>query len=199
MQVSGTLEAEVEQTCVVTLEPLVNHVAESFSVDYWPETDMPEPSGGELDMHDEPDLEPIVAGRIEVGRVVFECLAGAIDLFPRKPGVTFEPPAAATEVRSDSREPLRGPGQDQEQAVRPARAMACKAVEKLVVSRPAPAMVGRFPGALRGWRLGVRSRPGPQLSHAGRRRHGRAAHDIARCHGRRSRPGRGRSGRRPGA
>jgi hypothetical protein len=98
LHVSGTVEAEVEQTCVVTLEPLVNRVADSFSVDYWPEgTDMPEPRGGAVDVHDEPDLEPIVAGRIEIGRVIFECLAGAIDLFPRKPGVTFEPSTTAPE------------------------------------------------------------------------------------------------------
>jgi len=94
VQVSGTLRAEVEQTCVVTLEPLINEVADSFSVDYWPETELPEPGGGAVDIHDAPDLEPIVAGRIGVGRVVFECLAGAIDLFPRKPGVTFEPSTA---------------------------------------------------------------------------------------------------------
>jgi hypothetical protein len=43
-------------------------------------------------VHDEPDLEPILGGRIRVGRVVFESLAAAIDLFPRKPGVTFESP-----------------------------------------------------------------------------------------------------------
>ena len=98
VHVSGTVEAEVEQTCVVTLEPLVNQVADRFSVDYWPETDMPEPGGGAVDMHDEPDLEPIVAGRIEVGRVIFQCLAGAIDLFPRKPGVTFDPSAASSET-----------------------------------------------------------------------------------------------------
>jgi hypothetical protein len=98
IHVSGTVEAEVEQTCVVTLEPLVNRVADSFNVDYWPETDMPEPSGGgAVDMHDESDLEPIVAGRIEIGRVIFECLAGAIDLFPRKPGVAFEPSNATPE------------------------------------------------------------------------------------------------------
>jgi hypothetical protein len=92
VQLSGSLWGEVEQTCVVTLEPLVNDVAADFNVDYWPETDMPEPSSGPVDMSDEPDLEPIVAGRIEVGRVVFQSLAGAIDLFPRKPGVTFEVP-----------------------------------------------------------------------------------------------------------
>ncbi|HEY7552878.1 MAG TPA: DUF177 domain-containing protein [Hyphomicrobiaceae bacterium] len=93
VHLSGSLQAQVEQTCVVTLEPLLNDVAASFKVDYWPETEMPEPSGGAVDMQeDEADLEPIVAGLIEVGRVVFESLAGAIDLFPRKPGVTFEQP-----------------------------------------------------------------------------------------------------------
>ncbi|MBO0764873.1 MAG: DUF177 domain-containing protein [Hyphomicrobiaceae bacterium] len=101
VHVSGALQAQVEQTCVVTLEPLVNEVAASFKVDFWPETEMPEPSGGAVDMQDEADLEPIVAGRIEVGRVVFESLAGAIDLFPRKPGVTFEQP----EDKSGSRQP----------------------------------------------------------------------------------------------
>ncbi len=100
---SGTVEAQVEQACVVTLEPLVNKVADSFNVDFWPETEMPEPSaGGTLDTEDEPDLEPIVAGRIEIGRVIYQCVAGAIDLFPRKPGVTFEPPEE--ETRSDSSE-----------------------------------------------------------------------------------------------
>lgn len=92
VHLSGALQAQVDQTCVVTLEPLLNDVAATFKVDYWPETEMPEPSGGEVDVQDEADLEPIVAGHIEVGRVVFESLAGAIDLFPRKPGVTFEQP-----------------------------------------------------------------------------------------------------------
>jgi hypothetical protein len=100
---SGTVEAEVEQTCVVTLEPLVNRVTDSFSVDYWPETEMPEPSAGAaVDMHDEPDLEPMVAGRIEIGRVIYECVAGAIDLFPRKPGVTFEAPRDGGSDKPDS-------------------------------------------------------------------------------------------------
>lgn len=89
-RLTGTVNARIDQSCVVTLEPLTNEIAESFSVDYWPETEIPEPTGGVVDVHDEPDLEPIIAGRIKVGRVVFECLAGAIDLFPRKPGVTFE-------------------------------------------------------------------------------------------------------------
>jgi hypothetical protein len=93
-RLTGSLHARVQQACVVTLEPLSNDVTESFSVDYWPESEIPEPAGGVLDVQDEPDLEPIVAGRMEVGRVVFECLAGAIDLFPRKPGASLEAQAA---------------------------------------------------------------------------------------------------------
>jgi len=97
-RLTGTLKAQIEQSCVVTLEPLTNEIAESFSVDYWPETEIPSPAGGVVDVHDEvADLEPIVTGRINVGRVIFECLAGAIDLFPRKPGVTFEAPVAPSE------------------------------------------------------------------------------------------------------
>jgi hypothetical protein len=102
-RLTGTLDAEVEQSCVVTLEPLTGHVAESYSVDYWPESELPEPSGGVVDVHEEPDLEPIVGGRINVGRVVFESLAGAIDLFPRKPGVMLEETQAAPEDGSDGK------------------------------------------------------------------------------------------------
>jgi hypothetical protein len=92
VHLSGTVHAQVEQSCVVTLEPLVNQVQETFRVDYWPDSDMPDP-GGDLDIgSDQPDLEPIVAGRIDVGNVVFQAVANGIDLFPRKPGVAFEPP-----------------------------------------------------------------------------------------------------------
>jgi len=102
VQLAGSLKAQVEQSCVVTLEPLLNDVAADFKVDYWPETELPEPAGGVVDIDDEAELEPIVAGRIEVGRVVFQALASAIDLFPRKPGVSFEPPPGAADGHSES-------------------------------------------------------------------------------------------------
>lgn len=93
-RLTGTLAAQVEQTCVVTLEPLTNEIAEKFDIDFWPENELPT-GGGEVDLHDETDLEPIDAGRIPVGRIVFQCLAAAIDLFPRKPGVTFDMPTTS--------------------------------------------------------------------------------------------------------
>ena len=96
-RLTGTLKARIDQSCVLTLEPLTNEIEESFSVDYWPETEIPAPTSGVVDVHDEPDLEPIVAGRLKVGRVVFESLASAIDLFPRKPGAAFEAPETSAD------------------------------------------------------------------------------------------------------
>ncbi len=96
-RLAGTLTARVEQSCVVTLEPLTNDISESFSVDFWPENALPAQAGGLIDVHDEPDMEPIADDQIDAGRIIFECFANGIDLFPRKPGAAFEAPEPAPE------------------------------------------------------------------------------------------------------
>lgn len=96
-RLSGKLDAEVEQSCVVTLEPVVGVISEPFDAMFWPRDEMPRPKSGELYMaDDEPHPEPIEQEQIAVGRVVFECLAAAIDPFPRAPGATLDwrPPGA---------------------------------------------------------------------------------------------------------
>jgi Large ribosomal RNA subunit accumulation protein YceD len=94
-RLSGRLHAEISQACVVTLEPVDSTIEEAFDVTFWPEGDMPAPRGGEVDLDEESDPEPIVAGQIDVGRVVFECLAAGVDPFPRKPGATLDRPSSA--------------------------------------------------------------------------------------------------------
>jgi hypothetical protein len=94
-RLSGRLQASLEQACVVTLEPVAEAIDETFDVSFWPEADIPEPASGEIDIDDEPEIEPIVAGQIQVGRVVSECLAGAIDPFPRKADAALERVAAS--------------------------------------------------------------------------------------------------------
>jgi uncharacterized metal-binding protein YceD (DUF177 family) len=89
-RLSGRLCAEVSQACVVTLEPVESTIEETFEAVFWPQEDMPAPESGELALDDEPEREPIVAGQIAVGRVVFESLAAAIDPFPRKPGAVLD-------------------------------------------------------------------------------------------------------------
>ena len=89
-RLSGRLRAEVSQACVVTLEPIDSTIEEAFEAVFWPQEHMPAPESGELVVDDEPEREPIVAGQIAVGRVVFESLAAAIDPFPRKPGAVLD-------------------------------------------------------------------------------------------------------------
>lgn len=93
-RLSGRLRAEVVQACVVTLEPVASTIEESFEAMFWPPEDMPQPQGGEVAMDEGPEPEPLVAGRIGVGRVVFECLAMAIDPFPRTSDARLEQHAA---------------------------------------------------------------------------------------------------------
>jgi uncharacterized metal-binding protein YceD (DUF177 family) len=91
-KLTGELEAVLEQSCVVTLEPVKSEIAETYAATYWPPEAMPEPAKGQVALNGEPDPEVIVAGSIDVGRIVFESLAAAIDPFPRQPGAVFDGP-----------------------------------------------------------------------------------------------------------
>jgi uncharacterized metal-binding protein YceD (DUF177 family) len=89
-RLSGTLSAEVTQTCVVTLDPVTSVIEEPFDVMFWPAEDIPAAQSGEVDMDEEPEPEPMIGGQVNVGRVVFECLAAAIDPFPRQSDATLD-------------------------------------------------------------------------------------------------------------
>jgi len=90
---AGTVDADVTQTCVVTLEPLKSHVHEAFEVEFWPTDQMETADGQSSEEEVDPearDVEPIEDGRIAVGRIVAETLATAIDPYPRKPDASFD-------------------------------------------------------------------------------------------------------------
>lgn len=89
-RVTGTFTAETTQSCVVTLEPVAGRVEETFDVEFRPPDRIPAPRGGELDIDDGPDIEPLEASSIPLGAIVFEYLASAVDPFPRKPDAVFE-------------------------------------------------------------------------------------------------------------
>ena len=90
----GRLSAVVTQTDVVTLEPLRQEIEEAIEVTLRPA----EPSArkrdrrvviGDASEDDEADL--YYDGRIDLGALVGELLAVALDPYPRAPGVAFEP------------------------------------------------------------------------------------------------------------
>jgi uncharacterized metal-binding protein YceD (DUF177 family) len=91
----GDWTAELEQACVVTLEPVPTTLSGRFSVRLLPvgspNTPQDEPDAViDPDADDPPD---IIEGRsIPVGDYLVEHLALELDPFPRQPGAVFVPP-----------------------------------------------------------------------------------------------------------
>jgi hypothetical protein len=80
----GSLEAEVVQTCVVTLEDFAATVAEQFAVRFVPD-------GMETDDVDPEAIDeiPYAGGVLDLGEAAAEQLALALDPYPRAPGATL--------------------------------------------------------------------------------------------------------------
>ena len=95
VRVTGDLDADVVQTCVVTLEPVAARVHETLDVRFAPLGEVEalraeraaDPQRDEID--DEPDV--IEADGIDVGRLVAEHFTLGLDPYPRKSGATLDP------------------------------------------------------------------------------------------------------------
>jgi hypothetical protein len=85
IQLRGRFEADVVQACVVTLEPVRSRVGERFAVAF---SAVPAVSGGEvvIGVGEEDPAEDLRDGRIDLGEVVAQQLAVALDPYPRAPG-----------------------------------------------------------------------------------------------------------------
>lgn len=81
----GVLAGRVVQSCVVSLEPVEQEVAETFSVRFVPEG---EETGD--DDPDSPDELPYRGSRIDLGEATVEQLALALDPYPRLPGAVAD-------------------------------------------------------------------------------------------------------------
>ncbi|MCS6879663.1 MAG: DUF177 domain-containing protein [Geminicoccaceae bacterium] len=83
LEVDGRIEARVTQLCVVTLEPFEQTLAFSFTRRFTP---LKEPQTGEVVIdveRDEP--EPLEGTVLDLGEIVAEELALALDPYPRGP------------------------------------------------------------------------------------------------------------------
>jgi len=86
-RIEADWQADVVQTCVVTLEPIENRLSDRLVERYGP-TDR---EGTELDLDPEvEDPEEIEGGAIDVGEAVAQALSLAIDPYPRKPGAKLK-------------------------------------------------------------------------------------------------------------
>ena len=96
LHVTGRVTATVRQTCVVTLEPVVNEIDEEVDVDFAPQSEI-QLAQSEADA-DGPNLpegpEPIIGNSVDLGLLATEYLILGVDPYPRKPGVAFDLPKA---------------------------------------------------------------------------------------------------------
>ena len=97
VKLSGEIEAELQQVCVVTLEAFPVSLKIPVKLDFAPELAEILPrklADQEIDLevrlNEEDPPEPILDGTIDLGVVTQEFLALSLDPYPRKPGVSFD-------------------------------------------------------------------------------------------------------------
>jgi uncharacterized metal-binding protein YceD (DUF177 family) len=100
-RLSGHIEAEVEQACVVTLEPVRQKVSEDFALTYSADREA-ETNEVVVDLDAEDPPELVEDGTIDIGEAAAEHLALALDPFPRADSAVFE-------MESDNSEELEAP------------------------------------------------------------------------------------------
>ena len=95
LKVTGEIAATVEQTCVVSLEPMTSELREPVDLAFVARADQgAEGTEEELDPGAADEPEPLVDGAADLAVVATEFLLLAIDPYPRKPDAVFEPPKA---------------------------------------------------------------------------------------------------------
>lgn len=111
VKLEGIIKASIRQICVVTLDAFPVEIATPLKLDFAPEVPEPAPRrrgdpGDETEidievrLNEEDPPEPIIDGVIDLGAVTLEFLALALDPYPRKPGVSFDAPAAEDQSAS---------------------------------------------------------------------------------------------------
>lgn len=85
IRVSGSFSADLAQICVVTLEPFDVHLSDRFELTFAPGSD--EAKEEALSPFDDEAPEPLEGDEIDVGEVIAEQLALALDPWPRRPDV----------------------------------------------------------------------------------------------------------------
>ncbi len=91
-RLKGALKGKVTQTCVVSLEPIESHLDVPVEAEFWPWEMIAAHEEGEVEhksaaTSDWP--EPINDGKIDLGSIIYETLATALDPYPKKEGVSF--------------------------------------------------------------------------------------------------------------
>ena len=88
----GRITASVAQTCVVSLEPVESTLDVPVEIEFWPRHLIEDHAASvdEAASHGTFDWpEPIVDNKIDLGPIIYETLATALDPYPKREGVSF--------------------------------------------------------------------------------------------------------------
>lgn len=89
VKVEGAIHATLSQMCVVSLEPIDETVDETLSVTFLP-PGVEEPAGGpDGELESEEDFDTFDGITIDLGELVAQHIAAALNPYPRKDGVVF--------------------------------------------------------------------------------------------------------------
>lgn len=97
LKVKGRLVADIDQTCVVSLDTFRSTLEDSFESYFLPASSL---AGADEAAIEGSDAEPFENGVIDMGEAVAEAMALAIDPYPKKPGTSF-----ADQVEPESEAP----------------------------------------------------------------------------------------------
>lgn len=86
--VTGRIQAELAQPCVVSLEPVPQSIDEEFEVEFVPEAQVEHDL--ELSLEDADPCDPIEDGVIDVGEVISQQLALMLEPYPRADGAALD-------------------------------------------------------------------------------------------------------------
>ncbi|MGH6933414.1 MAG: YceD family protein [Dongiaceae bacterium] len=89
VRIRGHFEADVTESCVATLEPVLAHWSEDFAISFGPGR-QDQNHEVEISIDEEEPPEEIVDGRIDLGETVAQQLAVSLDPYPRS---ELAPPA----------------------------------------------------------------------------------------------------------
>ncbi len=91
IRVTGRIIADVSQECIVTLDPVPDHIDETFDRGFLPERDIVGDAkpGQEVEIEDDPelgDLPDILGETLDLGEIATEALILALNPYPRADG-----------------------------------------------------------------------------------------------------------------
>lgn len=90
VRITGTVTADIEQVCIVSLDPFRSELTEPVQRFFVPRSSV---SGAPETVLDEAEIDIIERGVIDLGEMVSEIVALALDSYPKRPGVAFASPA----------------------------------------------------------------------------------------------------------